>query len=208
MTIEYAPICWLATPPSKSTANRLDMEGSIIKSMALSLGKSLSWLYNCEDDADIENASTDMNQWNGIGVSDGKVIRIDWYDEGLTGRIPEEIGSLTGLTYLFLGDNNLTGNIPTGIGRLGSLRQLNLTRNMLTGKVPKTFRMLGKLEEMGLYNNDMDVDVPGYLGGEDLRLGLLGTGKNFERGRGREEAGFGGEDGVGRSDEEEGHHGG
>ena len=50
---------------------------------------------------------------------------------------------------------------------------------MLTGKVPKTFRMLGKLEEMGLYNNDMDVDVPGYLGGEDLRyyLDSLGPAK-------------------------------
>jgi hypothetical protein len=87
----------------------------------------------------------------------------------LTGRIPEAIGELTALTYLFLGENDLEGEIPSSLGRLKKLRQLNLARNMLTGSIPRSFSNLTSLEELGLYNNYLHPDAPWYLAGAELK---------------------------------------
>ena len=147
----------------------------------------MRWLYNLseEDEGDVIEEEVDITKWNGIGVSEGKVVRIDWYDEDLTGVIPDFISKLNGLTYLFLGDNDISGDIPVSLGRLVNLRQLNLCRNRITGSVPKSFKMLRKLEEMGLYNNDMESGTPGYLGGDGLRVYLKGLGGGRNEGEGR-----------------------
>ena len=40
----------------------------------------------------------------------------------MTGEIPAELGSLTNLTVLDLGDNDLTGTMPTQLGDLINLK--------------------------------------------------------------------------------------
>ena len=43
---------------------------------------------------------------------------------GITGEIPEELGNLSNLTTLNLGNNRLTGEIPSSLGNLKKLRFL------------------------------------------------------------------------------------
>ena len=45
---------------------------------------------------------------------------------GLSGKIPEDIGNLTELQVLSLGENKLHGSIPAGIGKLKNLWFLDL----------------------------------------------------------------------------------
>jgi hypothetical protein len=55
--------------------------------------------------------------------------------EGLTGRIPSELGLLTKLTYLYLYDNKLTGRYSVGAWAIDqALQVLILGQNMLTGR--------------------------------------------------------------------------
>jgi Leucine-rich repeat (LRR) protein len=46
------------------------------------------------------------------------------YNNQLNGQIPEELGSLTSLRYLYLYDNQLSGAIPASLGSLTSLQYL------------------------------------------------------------------------------------
>ncbi|CAM9817635.1 unnamed protein product, partial [Ectocarpus fasciculatus] len=48
--------------------------------------------------------------------------------------IPKELGALTNLESLNLGNNQLTGFIPEKLGALTNLEGLNLGINELTGK--------------------------------------------------------------------------
>ena len=65
-------------------ASTLQEEGELLIELAKSMGKSEAWLR--------EGGWDDVSCWNGIGVSDGRVVRLDWYAEGLTGQIPPSIG--------------------------------------------------------------------------------------------------------------------
>eukprot|EP00520_Triparma_pacifica_P002898 CAMPEP_0118641682 /NCGR_PEP_ID=MMETSP0785-20121206/5430_1 /TAXON_ID=91992 /ORGANISM="Bolidomonas pacifica, Strain CCMP 1866" /LENGTH=104 /DNA_ID=CAMNT_0006533179 /DNA_START=140 /DNA_END=451 /DNA_ORIENTATION=+ len=100
------PLCWPATSPS-----RLEIEAKIVFDAAVMMGKTESWLTGKPTNQNPENTFRynicEISTWNGIGVENGRITRIDWYDEGLVGEIPESLGRLTALTYLFLGDNNL-----------------------------------------------------------------------------------------------------
>ena len=50
---------------------------------------------------------------------------------GLTGAVPAEIGRLSALRQLDLGDNQLT-SVPAEIGQLAALERLHLAGNQLT----------------------------------------------------------------------------
>ncbi|XP_042461229.1 probable LRR receptor-like serine/threonine-protein kinase At1g67720 [Zingiber officinale] len=59
----------------------------------------------------------------------------------LTGNIPAELASLTGLVELWLDGNVLSGHIPA-LGACLSLRNMYVQNNMLSGTVPG--HLLGK----------------------------------------------------------------
>ena len=56
----------------------------------------------------------------------------DLSNQGLTGTIPEDIGSLTNLVHLDLSNNNLTGTMPVQLWELTHLDYLNLNNNALS----------------------------------------------------------------------------
>ncbi|KAB1212437.1 hypothetical protein CJ030_MR5G023979 [Morella rubra] len=81
-------------------------------------------------------------------------------DNNFKGRLPPEIGNLTMLSYLYLGENNfedmkvirildlsinqLVGDIPTTIGGLKDLVSLSLANNRLEGSIPESFGTMRK----------------------------------------------------------------
>ncbi|WP_419937578.1 hypothetical protein [Candidatus Palauibacter sp.] len=74
-----------------------------------------------------ENWLTDapLGEWYGVDVDgEGRVQVLGLFGNNLSGPIPVELGSLTGLRELYLRDNALTGPIPAELGNLTSLRRL------------------------------------------------------------------------------------
>lgn len=97
---------------------------------------------------------------------------------GLTGPIPAELGALSRLRVLDLGENSLTGSIPPGLGNLESLEVLELGWNNLTGSIPPEIGGLAHLEVMSLCQNrrrDGETWVGGLTGSIPAELGELGS---------------------------------
>ena len=46
---------------------------------------------------------------------DGRVMRLNLFENGLSGEIPAELGSLSNLTWLTLGGNDLSGCVPSSL---------------------------------------------------------------------------------------------
>ena len=58
-------------------------------------------------------------------MENGRVVKLELEEFGLTGAVPAEIGRLSALRELDLGDNQLT-SLPAEIGQLTSLEELYL----------------------------------------------------------------------------------
>ena len=106
-----------------------------------------------------------LNEWQGVTVGgpSARVTALTLAANGLTGRIPPELGRLDGLVNLNLAINRLTGPIPPELGHLVALRQLSLDRNALTGTVPAELGQLGRLESLWLRENRLTGPVPPEL---------------------------------------------
>ncbi len=140
-----------------------------------------------------------LEEWHGVGVDgEGRVTDLDLNDNGLTGRIPPEVGSLpltqlnlrdnalygplppeigglVNLTYLSVDENGLTGPIPPELGHLSNLRQLYVAGNRLTGPLPPELGRLSNLEILDFRRNPLTGPIPVELGSlsnlRELRLG-------------------------------------
>ena len=65
----------------------------------------------------------------------GKLTSFDAKNRGLSGGIPQNIGSLDSLFLLYMSDNHLSGELPNGIYTLENLQILHLARNQLSGEI-------------------------------------------------------------------------
>ena len=91
-----------------------------------------------------------LSEWDGVKTDDdGRVIKLDHSYRELRGEIPAELGSLSNLTELNLGDNNLSGEIPAELGSLSNLSKLRLENNELSGEIPAELGSLSKLVSLG-----------------------------------------------------------
>ena len=70
-------------------------------------------------------------EWSGVTMENGRVVKLELDEMGLTGAVPAEIGQLTALKKLWLSDNKLT-SVPAEIGQITSLQVLTLDDNQLT----------------------------------------------------------------------------
>ena len=131
---------------------------------------ALAVLYNAADGANWTNNSgwlTDapMSQWHGVGTNgNGRVTRLLLEYNRLSGEIPGELGSLTNLYWLYLGDNQLSGPIPSQLASLTNLEILDLGGNQLTGPVPKWLGNLTNLQGLYLWGNRLSGPIPPELG--------------------------------------------
>ena len=95
----------------------------------------------------------------------------------LTGEIPPELGNLSSLQALSIVNSQLAGGIPPELGRLPSLRSLALAGNRLAGEIPPELGSLASLESLNLSGNQLCGEIPPEL---DALAGLraLNLGNN------------------------------
>ena len=106
-----------------------------------------------------------LDKWHGVTTdADGRVQRLSLSFNGLSGTIPEELGNLTNLQWLYLWNNDLSGTIPTELGNLTNLQSLNLLGNDLNGPIPAELGNLTNLESLYLYENELSGPIPAELG--------------------------------------------
>ena len=110
--------------------------------------------------------SAPMAQWHGVTVdANGRVASLSLSENGLTGKIPVELGNLTGLTVLNLNENQLSGEIPGELGSLTNLTGLHITNNQLSGGIPLELPRLTRLETLALGGNQLTGTIPTRLSG-------------------------------------------
>ena len=94
----------------------------------------------------------------------GCVDTLSLRNNGLTGKIPAELGNIAYLNLLNLSDNQLTGEIPTELVRITRLNELHLDGNDLTGEIPTEWSNIGSLNVLGLGGNQLTGSIPAELG--------------------------------------------
>ena len=110
----------------------------------------------------------DLGDWYGVTTdSAGRVIWLWLYDNGLSGRLPPELGDLSYLERLTISDNDLPDSIPTELGGLSRLTYLSLGYNSLIGPIPSDLGDLDKLEQLALCGNDLTGEIPTAIGNLD-----------------------------------------
>lgn len=112
------------------------------------------------------SVNTPIGDWEGIGVSSSspkRVVTLALGNRALSGRMPAELGSLTGLTLLHIPGNELSGAIPAELGNLKNLSILLLADNNLSGAIPAELDDLANLSFMSLANNNLSGDIPPEL---------------------------------------------
>ena len=114
-----------------------------------------------------------LDTWHGVSVVDGRVTKLSLGGNRLRGEIPPEMGNLTHLRELWLGDDNhLTGEIPSELSRLTKLEVLGLGLNEMSGGIPMWLGGLSDLRLLYLDGNRFVGEVPSELG-KLTRLELL-----------------------------------
>ncbi|XP_031496962.2 receptor-like protein 19 [Nymphaea colorata] len=88
------------------------------------------------------------------------LIIVDLSSNNFTGRIPEEIGSLTSLYIFNISRNHLVGSIPESFGKLQQIESLDLSHNQLSGVIPEELSVLTYLEVLDLSYNDLHGMIP------------------------------------------------
>ena len=105
-----------------------------------------------------------LEQWYGLRIRQGRVVRLALEENNLSGVIPPHIEHLTSLLELRLDHNLLSGEIPPELGNLSSLGSLRLSNNTLSGSIPPELAQLGQLGFLHLNGNSLSGEIPPELG--------------------------------------------
>ena len=138
--------------PSKDDGT-FDDEGDV--------GVLRTWRAMCPELQYMWPEAAQPEDWEGVTMENGRVVKLKLEKLELTGAVPADIGQLTSLTKLNLLGNQLT-SVPAEIGQLTSLKLLFLFGNQLTS-VPAEIGQLTSLKELSLYNNQL-TSVPAEIG--------------------------------------------
>ena len=125
------------------------------------VGVLRTWRAMCPALQDEWPEDEQPEDWEGVTMENGRVVKLALEDFDLTGALPAEIGRLSALTELNLGDNHLT-SLSAEIGQLNSLEVLDLVGNQLTS-VPAEIGQLTSLERLYLDGNQL-TSVPAEIG--------------------------------------------
>ena len=106
-----------------------------------------------------------VGSWHGVHMDNLGIMALRLWENGLTGHIPSELGSLRSLRILDLSGNELSGSIPPELGSLHSLEGLFLSDNELSGSIPPELGGLrGLILSLNLSRNELSGSIPPELG--------------------------------------------
>jgi len=88
------------------------------------------------------------------------VRQVDLSYAGLNGTMPDEVGALQALSFLYYSGNSFHGSISTSIGRLGQLKQLALMENKFSSSLPTEIGNLQELTLLALSRNELSGTAP------------------------------------------------
>jgi len=133
------------------------------------IDNSQATLPDSLDNMDADSSDTIEPLEIGIQVwENGKLISFDARNHGLSGGIPENIGSLNSLIYLLISNNYLEGELPIGIYTLTNLSSLHISGNQLSGEILPAFCIiLDNWEIDGLYQSSSYLDKNNFCPSED-----------------------------------------
>ncbi|XP_042483606.1 putative receptor-like protein kinase At3g47110 [Macadamia integrifolia] len=80
------------------------------------------------------------------------------------GEIPREVSFLFRLRYLFIFNNSFEGEIPSNISRCSNLIELRLGYNNIVGKIPVELGSLSNLQILSFHMNRLTGQIPPSLG--------------------------------------------
>ncbi|MBE9487625.1 MAG: hypothetical protein IMY73_00410 [Bacteroidetes bacterium] len=84
-------------------------------------------------------------------------------DTSISGAIPESISLLTNITQFSLcntGENGVSGNIIGGIGNMTNLVYLDLSNNAFGGELPESIGLLSKILTLNVSKNKLTGEIP------------------------------------------------
>ncbi|KAL0360074.1 UNVERIFIED_CONTAM: Receptor protein-tyrosine kinase CEPR2 [Sesamum radiatum] len=125
-----------------------------------------SWVGNLTGLVSLGLGDNDFDEGE-IPESLGNLKNLYWLylaGSNLTGEIPESIFELEGLGTLDICKNKISGNFPTSIIKLKNLFKIELYQNNLTGEIPAGLANLTLLEEFDISANQMSGTIPHELG--------------------------------------------
>ncbi|KAH0706955.1 hypothetical protein KY289_012031 [Solanum tuberosum] len=100
----------------------------------------------------------------GVNVSSPNIssslTELDISYTGISGSIPDSIGTLKSLNILNLQGCQFSGSIPDSIGNLTQITELILSYSHFTGHIPSTISKLKHLTYMDLYSNSFSGEIP------------------------------------------------
>ncbi|XP_028053934.1 probable LRR receptor-like serine/threonine-protein kinase At3g47570 [Camellia sinensis] len=107
--------------------------------------------------------------------------RIDLGNNSFHGEIPQELGKLFRLQYLLLLNNSFQGEFPTNLTHCSHLRVIRMHYNNLRGKIPTELGSLSNLSLLNLAVNHLTGTIPLSIGNlSNLRVLCLSY-NNLER---------------------------
>ena len=142
----------LLEPSEDDGTQSFDDEGDV--------GVLRTWRAMCPELQRRWHEDEQPEDWVGVTMENGRVVKLKLMLKCLTGAVPAEIGQLAALKELVLG-NKLT-SLPAELWQLTSLTVLSLHGNQLTS-LPAEIGQLASLEQLVLSENQL-TSVPAEIG--------------------------------------------
>ena len=102
------------------------------------------------------NGAASLGSWHGVTAVDGRVRELALPGNGLRGPLAPEIGNLTELTTLNLGDNQLSGEFPVVIASMTELDTIRVSGNrQMEGRLPFRLTELRGLGTLAFANTGL-----------------------------------------------------
>lgn len=111
-----------------------------------------------------QQQGVDDCDWFGVTCdSYGRVTRVNFSDNELTGSIPSEIRFLYEIETLNLSNNSIVGTIPEELYGLKTLQRIYLYQNKLRGTISSSIGKLNSLQYLHLSHNSLTGRIPSEI---------------------------------------------
>lgn len=135
------------------------------QSVALQDSLALVDLYDSTDGQNWRNntgwkTTEPVSKWNGVGVSNNRVVSLGFTGNQMNGKIPPSFKNLSKLTNLYLIDNGLHANLGEFLDSLTSLVSFHVGEFYFTDSIPPSISKLVNLQEFTLYGSHGLEQIP------------------------------------------------